>query len=309
MKSLKEILLIASLLIGALVLAKYTNIHSPVYRMPHHIPRKDANAPKEINGVPLTIYQSWGTHEIPHHMANNIKQVLEKNPEFDYYLYSDEECRMFIQHNFPADVVKAFDSLRPGAYKSDLWRYCILYKKGGVYMDIKMKPLVPLTNFIKSQPYVFVKDKELIETNYVQKKSSYGEIPKDRITMEDTEGFMLNPQGRMDECMWNGFMIAPPGFEIFKFCIEEIVQACKQKSYMRNPLDITGPCLLGRVVKKHDAQKFLYYNMLILTGPESIYWNTDKVFMKYSQYRAEQKQFQRSNHYDELWKTSRVYHE
>jgi hypothetical protein len=217
MKSLKEILLIASLLIGALVLAKYTNIHSPVYRMPHHIPRKDANAPKEINGVPLTIYQSWGTHEIPHHMANNIKQVLEKNPEFDYYLYSDEECRMFIQHNFPAE--------------------------------------------------------------------------------------------RMDECMWNGFMIAPPGFEIFKFCIEEIVQACKQKSYMRNPLDITGPCLLGRVVKKHDAQKFLYYNMLILTGPESIYWNTDKVFTKYSQYRAEQKQFQRSNHYDELWKTSRVYHE
>jgi mannosyltransferase OCH1-like enzyme len=277
MKSWKEILFIGVLLITTLWLAKYTNQHAPVYRMPHHIPKKNKDAPKEINGVPLVIYQSWGTHEIPHHMANNIKDVLAKNPEFDYYLYSDEECRMFIEHNFPKDVVKAFDSLRPGAYKSDLWRYCILYVKGGVYMDIKLKPLIPLQNFIEAQPYVFVKD------------------------------FVANQQYR--ECMWNGFMIAPPGFDLFKYCIEEIVSTCKRKSYMRNGLDITGPCLLGRMVKKHQPYNFLNYNMLAITSPKTFTWNTDIVMTIYKEYREEQKTFQKTEHYAKLWTLRKVYHE
>lgn len=276
---LQTILLLSIAFLGFLILAKYLNENTPVYRFPHHIPRKDATAPREINGVPLVIYQSWGTHEIPKYMKKNIESVLNKNPEFDYYLYSDEECHMFIQHNFEPDVLAAFNSLRPGAYKSDLWRYCVLYVKGGVYMDIKMKPLIPLRKFIEAQPYVFVKD------------------------------FELNIQPRANECMWNGFMIAPPGFPIFKYCIEEIVKSCQQKNYMRNSLDITGPCLLGRVVKKYDARKFMHYNMLFLTESASIYWNTDKVITKYSQYREEQKKYQRSEHYDKLWKTKKVYHE
>jgi mannosyltransferase OCH1-like enzyme len=45
----------------------------------------------------------------------------------------------------------AFDKLKPGAYKADLWRYCILYKKGGIYLDIKYRcvngfKLIELTN-------------------------------------------------------------------------------------------------------------------------------------------------------------------
>ena len=277
MGSSKEILLIGFILLALLLFSNYINLYSPVYRMPHHIPRINKHAPTEINGVPLVIYQSWGTHEIPHHMANNIQQMLEKNPEFDYYLYSDEECRMFLQHNFPTHVVKAFDSLRPGAYKSDLWRYCILYVKGGVYMDIKMKPLIPIKNFIESQPYVFVKD-------------------------------LVNKE-RLSECVWNGFMIARPNLPLFKFCIEEIVESCMNKEYRRNPLDITGPCLLGRMIKLHEPQNFLKYNMLTLSGPELIKWNTDSVMTKYSQYRKEQKVYQKTEHYHQLWTKGRVYHE
>ena len=33
------------------------------------------------------------------------------------------------------DVLKAYDKLIPEAFKADLWRYSIIYKKGGCYMD------------------------------------------------------------------------------------------------------------------------------------------------------------------------------
>ena len=56
-----------------------------------------------------------------------------------YYLYNDADCRAFIRSEFPPDVVAAYDRLIPTAFKADLWRYCVLYKFGGVYLDIKYK--------------------------------------------------------------------------------------------------------------------------------------------------------------------------
>ena len=56
-----------------------------------------------------------------------------------YYLYNDADCRAFIRSAFPPDVVAAYDRLIPTAFKADLWRYCVLYKFGGVYLDIKYR--------------------------------------------------------------------------------------------------------------------------------------------------------------------------
>ena len=56
-----------------------------------------------------------------------------------HYLFNDDACREFLAMTFPTDVVYAYDRLIPTAFKADLWRYCILYMFGGVYMDIKYK--------------------------------------------------------------------------------------------------------------------------------------------------------------------------
>jgi mannosyltransferase OCH1-like enzyme len=112
-------------------------ISNKLYDIPFNIERKLKETPTLISGVPLIIYQSWHSNKVPEKMKDNIYKLLEVNPEFDYSLYSDEKCREFIDNNYPKDVVNAFDMLIPGAYKSDLWRYCILYKLGGVYLDIK----------------------------------------------------------------------------------------------------------------------------------------------------------------------------
>lgn len=38
--------------------------------------------------------------------------------------------------HFPAEVKEAYDDLIPGAFKADLFRYCVLFIYGGVYADI-----------------------------------------------------------------------------------------------------------------------------------------------------------------------------
>lgn len=81
-------------------------------------------------------------------MASLVKEVKEMNPEYEYNFYDDTDCRQFLEQHFGAVYANAFDSLSSGAYKCDFWRYAVLYVYGGVYMDLDMKPEVPLREII-----------------------------------------------------------------------------------------------------------------------------------------------------------------
>jgi mannosyltransferase OCH1-like enzyme len=280
MKSIYILLLVAIILpVAAWFLYKYNRSleeKKPIqlYHFPHHIPRTKKQEEEVRNGVPLVIYESWKSHELPKGMRDNILRLLETNPEFDYYLYSDEECAAFIADNFDKDVLAAFHSLKPGAYKSDLWRYCILYKLGGVYLDIKYYSTVPLISIIDETSTVFVKD-------------------------------------LLKYCIYNAFLISPPKNEIFRLCINNIVESCKNKLYRDNLLDITGPCLLGRILQGQNGSK--YIASLPFTHGVSLFMDRyirykDKVILKeYDSYRLEHAQSRIGNHYSDMYWKRDVY--
>jgi hypothetical protein len=93
---------------------------------------------RRVTSIPLHIYQVWhDLKEIPSSVKHSIHLIKEQNPEFQHHLYDEPMCRTFIKDNFPKKVLHAYDSIVPHAYKADLWRYCILYKKGGIYLDSK----------------------------------------------------------------------------------------------------------------------------------------------------------------------------
>lgn len=70
------------------------------------------------------------------------------NPEYTYTFYDAQQRRDLIQTSFPSDVVDAYDTLVPGAFQADLFRYCCLYVHGGCYVDLKMIPRVPFAAII-----------------------------------------------------------------------------------------------------------------------------------------------------------------
>jgi mannosyltransferase OCH1-like enzyme len=254
-------------------------VSDETYDIPFYIERTNQDAPSMISGVPLILYQSWHSNSVPAKMKETIYNLIQMNPEFDYYLYSDDESSKYIQENFEKEVLDAFNSLRPGAYKSDLWRYCILYKKGGVYIDIKYTTLKPLTSIIKDNPIVYVNDHEV----------SCPHLP-------NTTG------------LYNGFMISPPNNSVMKYCIDDIVNSCKLRLYKKNDLDITGPCLLAQIVAKYSPNyksKFRYRELK--DRQAVIYFNDEQFCLGYREYRAEQKKFQKSERYGFLWKKRAVY--
>lgn len=175
---------------------------------------------KTTNIIPNYVFQTWSSKLIPLNMFNAIKQLRIKNPEFKYYLYDDKMCRDFIEQHYDNSVVYAFDHLLPGAYKADLWRYCILYIYGGIYIDIKMQTVYPF---------------KLIDI-----------ASKECFPLDDI---------KIPAC-WQGFLICKPRNPIFIDAIKRIYHNVKYKLYYssipHSNLYITGPTLLGELLEKNS---------------------------------------------------------
>jgi len=244
--------------------------------VPHFIKKTDTSN-SDVYNVPFIIYNTWHSHYIPIKMKKNIDYVLENNPEFDYYLYDDEEAREFIKDNYSSDVVDAFDSLIPGAYKADLWRYCILYKKGGVYMDIKLKPIVKLSTLISRNNFYYVDD---------------------------------SPSKKLCDYkrgIYNAFMISYPYNNIFKLCINKIVDNVKNNFYGNNTLAITGPCLMGNILNNYYSNNYDSVISLYLKTDGVIYSNlNEQITDIYDGYRDDQKKVG-TTHYSNLWLEKKIY--
>ena len=84
-------------------------------------------------------YKSYDT--IPVKVWNILKLFA-----YDYKIifYSDEDCIRILNDQFSSNYVNVFNSLKTCAHKADFFRYCILYKLGGIYLDVKIEPLIDL---------------------------------------------------------------------------------------------------------------------------------------------------------------------
>jgi hypothetical protein len=235
--------------------------------------------------IPLHIYQTWHSkYDLPEKMRECKETLHRQNPEFVHYLFDDNDCRKFIKDNYSDDVVKAYDSLIPGAYKADLWRYCILYKKGGVYMDIKFKCAdgVKLIDLVHKSCYV--------------------------------EDYAHGGQ----RGVYNGVMICKKGDPKLLKAINSIVINVQQKYYGETALSPTGPGLLGRIFTDHEFRD-IPFRFIADSKHDGAHGSHDShkiirksdnkiLFVMYPEYRAEQLQYKDSHpHYHQLWYKRQIY--
>ena len=86
--------------------------------------------------IPKIIHQTWYKKDLPSNIKNNIEKIKKINPDYEYKFYDDNDILTFIKNNCDSRTLKAYNKLTIGASKADLFRYLILYKEGGIYLDI-----------------------------------------------------------------------------------------------------------------------------------------------------------------------------
>ena len=224
-----------------------------------------------FNVIPLNIFQTWHTKDLPPLMKNNVEYIKKLNPAFTYRLFDDQDCYNFIKENFPDDVLEAFNKLIPGAYKADLWRYCVLYKLGGIYLDIKYRPV---------KGFKF-------------------------INLTEKEHWVLDANG---SGIYNALIVCKPENQILLRAINQIVQNVKTKYYGKSCLEPTGPKLLSRYFNDNQKRQFeLRHSFFENFSNRFIHYKNFIIFKSYNGYLGEHNKNKKVKHYGDLWRRRAIY--
>jgi len=128
--------------------------------MPMEIPRSVPPRQSDLAGlaptkIPRVIYQTFKTALVPDAMFRAASSWIERNPDFAYEFFDDARLYGYVEEfpcaGFPFDnaqLRQAMTKIKPGAGKADLFRYLLLYREGGVYMDIDTVCLTPLSHYV-----------------------------------------------------------------------------------------------------------------------------------------------------------------
>jgi hypothetical protein len=78
--------------------------------------------------IPLHIYQTWHTKNLPPKMRECVDKLKRDNPDFTHHLFDDDDCRKFIYDNFDPEVLDAFDKMIQERW--NLFRHQVPMSKG-----------------------------------------------------------------------------------------------------------------------------------------------------------------------------------
>jgi len=230
--------------------------------------------------IPLVCYTVWHSNTLPPKMQANFDHLCEMNPEIRFELFDEDKCRKFIDENYDKDVLDAYDRLVPSSYKSDLWRFCILHRYGGIYMDIK---------------YITANGFRLIEL-----------CEKEHFVLDRDNYWENNQMG-----VYTALISVQPRNKILRACIQQITHNTENYYYGYNALYPTGPGLLGSIYFENEFAQNIHrmkdIELFHIEANNSIVYKNTIVLAVYDGYRDEQSVYQNNLHYSHLWNQRSIY--
>ena len=121
--------------------------------------KKSENVIVEGQQIPKIIIQTWKSTVIPLKYELLQKGLVEKNPDYEYLFFTDENIDAFLKKEYPEYYI-TFQKLPILIQKIDFFRYIAVYHYGGFYFDLDMECLEPLgDDLLKYRNVIPVDDK------------------------------------------------------------------------------------------------------------------------------------------------------
>jgi hypothetical protein len=105
----------------------------------------------EGTAIPRIVHQTFMSKDLPAKLQENVDTIKRLNPGWQHIIHDDNDIKEFIRENYGPGVLSYFERINPryGAARADLFRYLLMYKCGGVYLDIKSTCTRPLDQVIR----------------------------------------------------------------------------------------------------------------------------------------------------------------
>lgn len=274
--------------------ALYRKVHTLTFTIKNKSYKVDINLKQSVDKFTIAIYiqdqqlsicehnnknqykiiQTNQSSEMTKNKLYSIMTILNYAPEFEYVFFDNDNLYKFIKNNYRDIVYDAITNIVPGAYVSDLFRYCYLYLMGGIYIDCKKILYVPLQNIINNDGIlndeIFVKD---VPANYC----------------------------------YNSIMICKTKNPIMRKAICKCIENSIKNEYTNDSLSVTGPGLLGSIITKYNYKYF--HKQISNKHAESIIVDNNNNIITKNTYFGyyNENNYINTSHYAIMWTNKKVY--
>jgi mannosyltransferase OCH1-like enzyme len=180
--------------------------------------------------IPKIIHQTWKTLNVPDEWKDAVESCKNEHKEYNHIIWTDEMMEKFVKTEY-ADFYKVYMSYPHNIQRCDAFRYLVLYKYGGIYIDM----------------------------DTICKKNLKELLVYDIVFTYSTNA----------SCFTNAFFMVIPNHPFIKFCIDNLSGYVNSYYYFGKHFHImnsTGPYFLTNMVKKYKEKNI--ENLYILSSEE-----------------------------------------
>jgi mannosyltransferase OCH1-like enzyme len=96
--------------------------------------------------IPAVVYQTWINNLFGKTHAANIRKFRDLNPDMEFNLFDTQDLDSYMKKSWGEHpIYTIYKNAKFGPMKADIFRYCILYERGGYYFDIKGCCSIPIS--------------------------------------------------------------------------------------------------------------------------------------------------------------------
>lgn len=103
--------------------------------------------------IPKKLHQIWVGSPLPERLERFAEMWLRAHKAWDYRLWTDDDVKKLVNQRL-YDNAETIAPGREGQFRSDILRYEILAKYGGVYVDLDMECLKPIDGLLNCPAFV-----------------------------------------------------------------------------------------------------------------------------------------------------------
>lgn len=175
----------------------------------------------DMHSIPKIVHQTWKScNSLPPKQAQWREACKRANPNWSFWLWSDEDNRQLIANHYPS-FLAMYDSYDVKMKQIDAARHFYLHRFGGIYMDLDFACLRPF-------------DALPMPAHEALFSHQYANIA------------VRDPRAGVAGAIANNFMVAAPGHPFFAYSIHKMPSKAS-----RSLLYATGPNFLSRMIDEY----------------------------------------------------------
>ena len=250
-----------------------------------------ARAKTKNKFIQNNFFQTFKSTGVDIEFNKRMLKFRENNPEFNFYFFDDIEMDEYMEKNWShRKIYKIYKDSIFGASKADIWRYCILFQYGGIYLDFDSSIEFSLSDIPPNVDEVVSFEKNTIESQisreYTPDYNFFTKLPKEHKNVNYPKNLFIQ---------W--LLIFKKEHPILRMAIDQIEKNYDffyKKEFESAHLAIvnfTAPVLLTKVIWDYVLdgnkifQKGIDYNSQVTfknISKNGVYFNDDSYYKKYS---------------------------